>query len=270
MGMNTGHLVRLYQSGLTAKQVGEQLGVSKKTVLKYLQRANVARRPARRVYSINEDYFKSVDDHWKAYWLGFMLADGSLSKYGLSITLQRRDHSHLEQMAIHMGFTGSVKKVTVKNTRTGKSHPASRLDIWSKRLVAPLIERGFIKFKKLGDIQICKIRKYLLPSILRGYFDGDGSITISGKNLRFSVCDSQEAVVNWYRDTLVAQLGVKPTKVFRRNNTSSIIHFTGNRQVPKIMRYLYKTSGPRLKRKYLRFIVLEKAHVPQRLPAEPL
>src|SRR5271157_609669 len=247
-------LIRLYQSGMTAKQVGSHLGVSKQTVLRYLKKNNVERRPPRRLYALDESYFDQIDCHEKAYWLGFILADGSVSHDGLSVALQRRDHTHLELLASHVGFKGEVKKILAKNTRTGKVHEASRLQIWSQRLVSPLIKKGLSEFKKLGDIGICKIRAYLLSSLLRGYFDGDGSITTSGDSLRFSICDSNATVVEWYRNTLVEQLHLHPTKVFRRNGTSSLVHYTGNRQVPKIMRYLYAPGGPRLLRKYLRFI----------------
>ena len=31
-------------------------------------------------YSLNDDYFSVIDNEHKAYWLGFLYADGSLSK----------------------------------------------------------------------------------------------------------------------------------------------------------------------------------------------
>ena len=44
-------------------------------------------------YHINPNYFESIDNEWKAYWLGFMYADGWVGSNGNSVglALQRKD-----------------------------------------------------------------------------------------------------------------------------------------------------------------------------------
>ena len=43
-------------------------------------------------YYINPNYFESIDNEWKAYWLGFMYADGWVGSNGNSVglALQRK------------------------------------------------------------------------------------------------------------------------------------------------------------------------------------
>ena len=52
-----------------------------------------------RKHFYNEDYFKVIDSEDKAYWLGFISADGSVSKdaYHIRISLSSIDIKHLEK-----------------------------------------------------------------------------------------------------------------------------------------------------------------------------
>ena len=47
-------------------------------------------------YTLNKDYFKVIDSEQKAYWLGYLWADGSTNKYSIIMELQIRDKNHLE------------------------------------------------------------------------------------------------------------------------------------------------------------------------------
>lgn len=54
-----------------------------------------------RKYKVNEDYFKLIDTEEKAYWLGFLYADGCVTqatKYSkrLQVNLSIKDINHLE------------------------------------------------------------------------------------------------------------------------------------------------------------------------------
>lgn len=55
-----------------------------------------------RKHFYNEDYFKVIDSEDKAYWLGFISADGSVSKdaYHIRISLSSIDIKHLEKFLI--------------------------------------------------------------------------------------------------------------------------------------------------------------------------
>lgn len=55
-------------------------------------------------YTYNKDYFKEIDSFEKAYWLGFLYADGCITRFykdeklksmSLEIMLQNDDKNHL-------------------------------------------------------------------------------------------------------------------------------------------------------------------------------
>ena len=53
-----------------------------------------------RVYDFNDNYFEIIDSEEKAYWLGFLLADGCVSTtHGNRVILQisSKDEEHLKK-----------------------------------------------------------------------------------------------------------------------------------------------------------------------------
>src|SRR5580704_3624692 len=89
--------VKLYEEGLTTIQIGEKLGKSQASILNYLKSQNVKRRPAgKRSYPLNEKFFDNINTVEKAYWLGFLLADGNTPKGSVRCLLKSTDGHHLE------------------------------------------------------------------------------------------------------------------------------------------------------------------------------
>ena len=50
-----------------------------------------------RKYNFDENFFDKIDTEEKAYWLGFIYADGAIFKRTLSIRLSTKDIHHLEK-----------------------------------------------------------------------------------------------------------------------------------------------------------------------------
>ena len=78
-------IIKNYRSGMTAKQIANKYGVSKYTILRRLESCHSPRRSnseANRFYSLNPSFFEKIDTEQKAYWLGFLLADGNIAYNG--------------------------------------------------------------------------------------------------------------------------------------------------------------------------------------------
>lgn len=122
-----------------------------------------------RKYSLDETYFDNIDTSEKAYWLGFIAADGCVQNnervYCLEIALQKRDRDHLLKFAEHIGSDSPVTP-TVQNMR---------IRLHSRHLMESLANLGIFPRKSLivepwdGPLE-------LMPSYWRGLFDGDGCI----------------------------------------------------------------------------------------------
>src|SRR5581483_7476548 len=99
-------------------QLGEEFGYTAATIMKALRRHGIASRDrvtAGRQYAFREDFFEHVDSEEKAYWLGFLAADGSVAaKKGsrspsIRVELQTRDRPHLEKLKKALGAGHPVR-----------------------------------------------------------------------------------------------------------------------------------------------------------------
>ena len=123
---------------------------------------------AKRKYYLNEDYFSKIDSHQKAYWLGFIYAEGNVYKNTLTIKLATVDKYVLDQFGLDLKTNAPTKEVNDRD--------AFRIRINSKKMVTQLLTHGVFPAKsallKFPDLD----EKYLNSFIL-GFYDGDGWIT---------------------------------------------------------------------------------------------
>ena len=135
----------------------------------------------------DDTIFDTIDTEEKAYWLGFIYADGTISsfplegkpKYTFELALSINDKEHLEKFARFVKRTAPVSDKIVK--RDDKEYHACRICINSKHLWETLNSYGCTPRKSLTlkwpDENIFK-DKSLIIHFIRGYFDGDGSLGI--------------------------------------------------------------------------------------------
>jgi hypothetical protein len=120
---------------------------------------------------VRRDYFKTIDSDEKAYWLGFIAADGCVyiggRQHTLSIQLQRRDQHWLER------FRDIIAPGATITDNAGPN--SSALSIGSQQLVKDLIMLGITPRKSL-TLEWPKVPEFFEMAFLLGYFDGDGSL----------------------------------------------------------------------------------------------
>lgn len=123
----------------------------------------------------NVRYFQNIDSSIKAYFLGFIAADGCVtqitkSSKGLTISIHEKDRIILDTLKEEIGCDNKV--FSLKNNLV-------RFQLCNKFLVEDLNKLG-IKERKtfnLGNI-LENIPKNLQQSFVLGYFDGDGSVIL--------------------------------------------------------------------------------------------
>ena len=118
----------------------------------------------------------------KAYMLGFLAADGWISRNSLGFALKRSDRAAVERFA-HLISSEINKPIGVidyeSKCSNGKYYPASKFVITDSLLVDRLSEFGIIPRKSYIDINYFDYipDEYKMAWVL-GLFDGDGGITI--------------------------------------------------------------------------------------------
>ena len=91
------NLLSEFEKGKTQKEMADIFSVSVTTIQRWLKELGCKRE--RRIYQVNENYFESIDSDEKAYWLGFLSADGYIHEGRNTITLelQESDRFHIEK-----------------------------------------------------------------------------------------------------------------------------------------------------------------------------
>ena len=85
---------------LSSIEIGRIYNINASAVCYLLNKFGVERRDDKHKskYYLNERYFEYIDSEEKAYWLGFLFADGFVNKDSyVGIALQSSDYHHLEK-----------------------------------------------------------------------------------------------------------------------------------------------------------------------------
>lgn len=222
-------------------------------------------------YNYNEKFFKNIDSEEKAYWLGFLYADGCITRFyrndklksmSLELTLQDSDKNHVVE------FLKSLESnVPIQNKSIGK-YKASRVVINCTSMCRDLIDLGCTPNKSLT---LTFPNDKILPSehinhFIRGYFDGDGCVHYSehdcynsqrGKsyNQTTFVCSivGTNEFLNEIKNTLSIN-GITSGKMTQKEGQKSFeIRIYGRENLKRFYDYIYCGSNIYMDRKNEKF-----------------
>ena len=197
----------------------------------------------------DEHIFDEIDTEEKAYWLGFIFADGNISKrdYRFEMSLCEKDKEHLEKFNSFVKHTRQIKEK--KCSLNGKTFIAYRSSFNSKHFWNTLNNYGCVPRKslilKFPDLNIFK-SKDLIIHFIRGYFDGDGCITHANKNhttVVVRICGTIDMLTE-----IKNQLN-KPYVTIKINRNCPELYFKHNTAF-SIMKIMYENASIYLNRKY--------------------
>lgn len=88
-------IIELRESGKGVTEIGITLGIDRTAVSRNLKKLgyDTSRNP------LYKNIFETIDTEEKAYWLGFLYADGYVSKYSqIEVSLAPEDEGHLMKL----------------------------------------------------------------------------------------------------------------------------------------------------------------------------
>lgn len=198
----------------------------------------------------NDRIFDLINTEEKAYWLGFLYADGNINKYNnsysLELTLKEDDLEHIQKFK---SFMCSENTISYR-----EKQKAYRLSLGSKRIYERLIELGCIPNKSLilkfpNDNQV---PKYLLKHFIRGYFDGDGCITIRQNVSSKTACIS----ILGTKDFLTPINNIYGGRLSKRENDKVFTLRFRKEEGLIFLNYIYTDANIYLKRKYDKYVAV--------------
>lgn len=257
----------LHPNGI--KTTCKHFHIGEQTLRKILKENGVhMRKPGEhcRIYYWDDSFFYK-ESHNFAYFLGLMGSDGCIAdkKNQIYIELQASDGKLLEQLREKMQLTREIKYYT-----TARGYKSAKIYLESKELKQYLIDNYGLCPNKTYSPDFSfpyKLDKQYWRDYIRGYFDGDGSVKMTGHALTFQIDCSNFKLITTIKDYLEKELNVQinitsqyPPTVRKTTNDRTIplyrLYAYGEK-AQKILSFLYENDPELfLERKYQKFVQL--------------
>jgi hypothetical protein len=205
-------------------------------------------------YKINEKYFDNLDTEDKNYFLGLLMADGHNNGKNVSIALSGDDKIILEKLSSII-YENYRPLLTNNLSLINKLHKDShKLYICNMNICKRLSDIGMTK-NKTYDMKFPKeiddINKF--RHFLRGYFDGDGCVTIQNKRITFSIVGEFSFLTDML-SKISEYLNIKiVNKIYKTSSFASEIKIGSKKIVRELYKFMYQDSNYFLERKKIKF-----------------
>ena len=172
-------LVECVNRRMSGKQISREMGINYTSVHRWLRKLGLNLPNYHNELKFDNTVFDSIDTEEKAYWLGFLYADGYVERCRplVELSLKGDDIEHLERFRQFLKNRNEVK--LGKSKCANKEFARCRLTMVDKHFHDTLIEKGCVPNKSLilafPDKSIFASEGLILHFI-RGYIDGDGNV----------------------------------------------------------------------------------------------
>lgn len=262
--IQSNEIVNLYIEGKSIGAISKIYNRSTNYIVKILNNYNVIdHNRIYRKYSINESAFENIDTEEKAYWLGFLYADGcignsnDIGRHTIELGLKSVDRNHLVNFLKFISPKDYLKiPLQFRIHKNGKKlYYSYRTWINNKKLANDLKQAGcftakslILKFPNENQVPL-----YLLRHFIRGYFDGDGYNSIYSNTLCFGICGTRDFCCSFEEHLFNLKI-INSIQIYQ-DERSKIFQTShgGNIQAKKFFDYIYKNASIYLDRKYYNF-----------------
>jgi hypothetical protein len=190
-------IIYLYATGMSGYKIMKTLNISSKIYVYSILKKYKVTRPYLTCHhpNTNDSYFSKINTDEKAYWLGFLFADGCVRKNnnGISIAVHPKDIELLIRLKTILNLSNKIQL---------RPQPLAVLQFENKKIHEDLIKHGCVPKKSLV-LNAPNINDRFSMSFIRGYFDGDGTIykRANGKRYGFGIVGTQKLLF-WINEKL--------------------------------------------------------------------
>lgn len=196
--------------------------------------------PNTKYHTLKDNFFETVYNLDSAYLLGWIASDGHICESGFRIRINKIDQKCLEN--IRDIICHEIPISYYKDNMV-------ELSINSKQIAIDLCKHLGLKIgksnKKADKVQFPDLDSELQVAFLRGYFDGDGCVSLrgKGKQVRCSIASNSKKMLASIKDFvgLNCWLG------------ESAIEWYGDNAI-EFLDLIYGNDGPYLDRKYKKYL----------------
>lgn len=231
-------------------QISRILKINRGKFTKFLKEKNIEVINKQNQSEIHSNIFNCIDTEEKAYWLGFLYADGYVSNTNnlIELALQCNDYKHIEKFK---EFLHSQNAITYYKNRV-------RITFRNKVIKQDLIKLGCVPNKSLilTFPTNQQVSSHLMKHFVRGFIDGDGYIGITSKRKgRLAICSGSYSFLK----ELVRTMQWKENKILKDKRSSTYSISWGGRVAFNILFELYEEAHVYLERKHLKYCEIKNA-----------
>lgn len=161
------------------KEINKIFKLTKRTMNNLFKEFNISSRRKNR-YTLNEYFFDIIDNELKAYLLGYLFADGFVGdeKYNNIVFSQKKEDAEaVKLLKKSIEYTGDLRIFKPRISSFKNSSDQVAINFSSMHMANTLRNCGLSK-KEFYD-KFPKLNNVLMRHFIRGFFDGDGSITLT-------------------------------------------------------------------------------------------
>lgn len=189
-----------------------------------------------RKYTFDYNYFKVINSKNKAYWLGWIVSDGSVNKYNLRLRLQELDIEILQKFKRDVLFTGPI---TIESNYNKKHQNLCNITLSSVKLIKDLFQLGVIS-NKVHNTIFPEIPVEFYSHFIRGVFDGDGCIHVNKNGFFHFHISGHDTLVIKINNIIAQECEINANKISKpKCRNISVLNYSGNNVVRKIRNWLY-------------------------------
>ena len=205
-----------------------------------------------RKYEVNESFFDVIDTEEKAYFLGFLYADGYNNTDRNSVTLSLKEYDK-DILGKLNNLLQSNKPLQYVEFKTANSSNQYRLVIANKHISQRLTELGCHRAKTYSLMFPSEeqVPKYLVRHFVRGYFDGDGWVGKKAISV-VSTLDFCNSLAEILKEEFNINCYIRARHPERKNNIRMLE--LSEKAARTFLNWIYKDSNIYLQRKYDRYL----------------
>lgn len=249
-------IITMYNEGNTPARIAEFFNCTisnitrrlKKAGILYIRNYNKQRLPSRvNRHTVNEHFFENIDNEVKAYFLGLMFADGSVTKNQFYLKMKDEDIILKFKEVLACDYPIIFREFPYKSYC---------LTVSSQTSCNFLISHGCVP-NKTNVIRFPEIPKHLYNHFLRGFFDGDGCLQLQDKkyHCRIDFTSASKAFLEDIRPIISSH--AKTNGSLNKEKLYDVWHLNySGHQASQILDWLYKDSTVYLNRKYVKYKLL--------------
>lgn len=214
--------------------------------------------------TLNKDYFNNIDTEEKAYWLGFLCADGSIlwsnnrnTHKHLVLDLSSKDKEHLCKFATIFGV--QINDYCHIHDKYNKVYYSSKVNVCGLE-----IER-LENYMENPEIFLESSDSDLIRHFVRGYFDGNGCVMIHNyktqkPSLVIDFTTHNYELLILLRNIICINSDIHGGSIFKGSGNCHHLRFTGSKQSIKICYWMYNQATIYLNRKYEIYYNFDKSY----------